>query len=113
MKSAIFLLAALSMWGSPASSRETWQCPNLGRYSIEGAHVFRAEPPLVYNVVADNKFAVVAVLTNTSADFVGVGIFILRKSDGALLRFGNGISGKFPNQTAVTASPSVIHCHKD
>jgi len=115
MKNAAILLLLAFLGARPAAADEIWQCPD-GRYTVLEKYpkfLNRDEPPLGYKIIENNSAALIAVSTDISADYLGVGIFLLRKSDGARLRFGNGLSATNKLRSAdVKTAPPVSYCRK-
>ena len=109
MKIAALVLIVASFWIGPATADETWRCDGQ-TYTVGARFINRDEPPLVYRVVENNAVSVVGILPFVPTD--GMGVFLLRKSDGALLKFGARLPDKESKKGATPASSEVVHCKK-
>ena len=110
MRRAVPVLMVASIWIGPATADETWRCEGE-TYTIGARFISRDEPPLYYRVVENNTVSVVGILPYVPTDFMGV--FLLRKSDGALLKVGAGLPDKGSKKSGTPASSEVTHCKKE
>jgi len=118
---ALAVAVAASGPSHAAPQYERWECDGHVQYSIGDGFVARDEPPLLYRIMQNNDVGVVAVLWRAERDadwgtYVGAGVFLLRRSDGALLRFGDGLYEKRPKWMPPEANGPKplpkVHCHK-